>query len=253
MEKLAQAALRKLMRLGQVSGKAVSSARRAGVLPAPGHFAEGLERGTDKLLAKLGPIYHSTDSIMRKQGYIDKLALAIPMDVASIADSLTKRTPWQALRLAGSGAIGYGAGMGTGLWNPGDPEHRTFSGQMQGLGGAIGAGAGGMTGYHIADQLAESVEGSKGNWRNAALRFILPLVLGSAGAAAGGMAGHTVAGARYTGNTVWEKATGQPTYDERRKEKVKKALGMLAAAGILGGAGYGGYLAYNNNRDADNE
>ena len=103
-----------------------------------------------------------------------------------------------------------------------------------------------MTGYHIADQMAESALKSKGNWRNAALRFILPLVLGSAGATAGGIGAHTVAKARYEGNTLWEKATGQMTYDDRRKEKVKKALGMLAAAGLMGGAGYGAYKMYGD-------
>jgi hypothetical protein len=53
MYKLAQAALRKLMRTGRLSRTSINQARKEGVLPSSQHFTEGLERGTDSMIRRL--------------------------------------------------------------------------------------------------------------------------------------------------------------------------------------------------------
>lgn len=179
-----------------------------------------------------------------RQGLMEKLAAA-----PGLSASLASRTPLEMARLLGATGIGYGIGTATGLWNPGDPAHRTFSSQAQGVGTAAGAGLGGMTGFHLADQLQQSAAGGKKGWTGFALRAILPFIMGSAGGWLGGHAGHTAAKARYEGNTLWEKATGQPTYDDRRRERIKNALKALAVTGGLAGAGYGAYRAYQYNKE----
>jgi len=114
-------------------------------------------------------------------------------------------------RLAGSGGLGYGAGLATGLVHPGDPEHRVFSGQSQGIGAGLGAVAGGMSGYRLADYASQ---GGKSRATVLALKVILPLILGSTGATIGATAGHSLAAGRQDVRTLWERMFHKTSADK---------------------------------------
>jgi hypothetical protein len=160
---------------------------------------------------------------------------------AGAAAAIAERTPLQWVRTALGTGVAGGGGLATGYVRPGDPEHRGFSAQTQGLGSAAGGAAGLLGGYRLADMLRA---GRKGIGPGA-LNLLLPLVTGTIGAGAGGMAGHAVAKARYEGNELWRWLTGQPQYEEVRSDRVKKSLMALAAMAGLAGAGAAGYSMYD--------
>ena len=154
-------------------------------------------------------------------------------------------TSFKDLRLLTMGAIGGGLGTAGGMIEPADPENRPFSGAAQGLGGGLGAYAGGAGGYQAVDQLIRAGHLRGGGLRATLAKALLPMVVGGTGLTLGAMAGRGVARSGFLAREAVRKATSQPTYEELRKERLKQMLqasayvlaGVVAAGGTVYGVG----------------
>jgi hypothetical protein len=184
-----------------------------------------------------------TASAAYERGFMEKMSLVVPPQAVAAA---AERTPFQWVRTALGAGIAGGGGLAAGLINPGDPEHRAFSGQMQGLGSAVGGGAGILGGYRLADML----RGGRSGLGAGAANLALPFLMGVAGAGAGSMGGHALAKTRYEGNELWRWLAGRPRYEEQRRDAMKRRLMTLAAMAGVAGAGYAGYSMYKDKAGA---